>query len=275
VSTIPSLPLNDGKSIPQLGLGVFLVPGDQAGPSIRAALAAGYRHIDTAAIYRNESEVGQAIKESGLPRSELFITTKLWNDSHAYDKALYACDESLRKLGLDYVDLYLIHWPVPARHQYVEAWTALIQLQKLGKARSIGVSNFHIPHLERVLGETAVVPAVNQIELHPRLQQRALREFNAQHGIRTESWSPLARSALLGDPVVKQVAAKHGKTPAQVLLRWHIEHGFVVIPKSVTPSRIRENAAIFDFQLEAADHTALETLEDGSRVGPNPEVFNP
>jgi diketogulonate reductase-like aldo/keto reductase len=273
--TIPSLTLNDGQNIPQLGLGVFLVSGDQVGPSIRAALAAGYRHIDTAAIYRNESEVGQAIKASGLPRSELFITTKLWNDSHAYEKALKACDESLRKLGLDYVDLYLIHWPVPARNQYVEAWKALIQLQKLGKARSIGVSNFHIPHLERVLGETTVVPAVNQIELHPRLQQRALREFNARHGILTESWSPLARSALLGDPVVKEVAAKHGKTPAQVLLRWHIEHGFIVIPKSVTPARIRENAAIFDFKLEPADHAALEALEDGSRVGPNPDLFNP
>ena len=275
MAIIPSLPLNDGKSIPQLGLGVFLVPGDQAGPAIQAALAAGYRSIDTAAVYKNEADVGRAIKDSGLPRSQLFITTKLWNDSHAYDKALKACNESLRKLGLDYVDLYLIHWPVPARNQYVEAWKALITLRQAGKARSIGVSNFHIPHLQRIFAETAAVPAVNQIELHPRLQQRELRAFNAQHGILTESWSPLARSALLGDPVVAKVAAKHGRTPAQVLLRWHIEYGLIVIPKSVTPARIRENAQIFEFSLDAADRAALDSLENGSRVGPNPEVFNP
>ena len=226
MATIPSLRLNDGHSIPQLGLGVFLVPGNQTGPAIAAALAAGYRAIDTAAIYGNEVEVGQAIKASGIPRKELFITTKLWNENHAYDRALKACDESLKKLGLDYVDLYLIHWPVPSRDKYVEAWKALIKLRELGKARSIGVSNFHVPHLERIFAETAVVPAVNQIELHPRLQQRTLRAFNAQHGILTESWSPLARSALLADPVVVKVAQKHGKTPAQVLLRWHVEQDF-------------------------------------------------
>ena len=273
--TIPTLAMNDGRQIPQLGLGVFLVPGDKAGTSISAALAAGYRSIDTAAIYKNEAEVGRAIRESGIPRGELFITTKLWNDSHAYDKALKACDESLRKLGLDYVDLYLIHWPVPARGEYVEAWKALIRLKELGKAKSIGVSNFHIPHLQRVMDETSVVPSVNQIELHPRLQQRPLREFNARHGILTESWSPLARAALLDDPVVAKVAQKHRRTPAQVILRWHIENGFVVIPKSVTPSRIRENAAVFDFSLEPADRAALETLENGQRVGPDPDVFNP
>lgn len=274
MAEIPTIEMNDGRRIPQLGFGVFLIPNEQVGPALREALAAGYRSIDTAALYGNEEGVGEAVRASGIPRDELFVTTKVWNDRHGYDETLKAMDESLARLGMDRVDLYLVHWPVPKRDRYVETWRALIRLREEGLALSIGVSNFTPEHLRRIIDETGVVPAVNQIELHPRFQQRALREAHARHGIVTESWSPLARSGLLDEPAVAEVARKHGRSPAQVVLRWHLDSGFVTIPKSVTPARIRENIDIFDFQLDADDRAAFERLDDpAGRIGPDPELL--
>jgi 2,5-diketo-D-gluconate reductase A len=266
-----TLPLNDGRTIPQVGLGVWQTPADQTAVAVKAAIDAGYRSIDTAAAYRNEPGVGEAIKAGGVARDDLFITTKLWNENQGYDAALGAFDESLARLGLDYVDLYLIHWPSPHRNLYAETWKALVRLKEEGRARSIGVSNFNIPHLERVIGDTGVVPSVNQIELHPRWQQAELRAFHAGKGILTESWSPLGQGQLLADPVIAGIAAKHGRTPAQVIIAWHIALGLVVIPKSVTPSRIRENFEVFNIRLDAADLAAFEGLQaaDG-RIGPDP-----
>ena len=265
---------NNGVEIPQLGLGVFLVEPNETQAVVAAALDVGYRHIDTAAAYNNEAEVGAAIAEAGLPRDELFITTKVWNLDQGHDRALAAFDLSLGKLGLDYLDLYLIHWPAPGRDRYVETWRAMEKILAEGRVRSIGVSNFGIEHLQRLIDETETVPAVNQVELHPNLPQRELRDFHADHGIVTEAWSPLARGELLDDASVRRIADAHGKTPAQVLLRWHIELGNVVIPKSRTPERIAENIEVFDFELTPEDHETITALENGHRIGPHPDSFN-
>ncbi len=274
MSDAPTITLNNGVTIPQLGFGVFQVPDAATADAVRHALDAGYRSIDTAALYRNERSVGRAVAESGLPREDLFITTKVWNKDQGYDATLRAFDASLDKLAMDYVDLYLIHWPTPARGLYLETWTALEKLLADGRTRAIGVSNFEPDHLRRVLDASDVVPAVNQIELHPELQQAELREFHAEHGIVTEAWSPLARGALLDHPVLAEVAQRHGRTVAQVILRWEIQLGNVVIPRSVTPERIRENAAIFDFTLSDGDMATIATLDRDGRIGPHPGTFN-
>jgi diketogulonate reductase-like aldo/keto reductase len=270
----PTVPLNNGVAIPQLGFGVFKVPPAETAQIVKQALSAGYRHIDTAAMYGNEAGVGQAIAESGIPRDELFVTTKLNNDAHGTDEALRAFEDSRRKLGLDVVDLYLIHWPLPSQDRYVETWRALEKLRDDGVVRAIGVSNFHPAHLQRLLDETGTVPALNQIELHPYLTQEALRGFDAEHGIATEAWSPLARGGtLLRDHVVTSIAEKHGRTPAQVVLRWHLQLGNVVIPKSATPSRIEDNFAVFDFELADDDMAAISGLNRDERTGPDPDAF--
>jgi diketogulonate reductase-like aldo/keto reductase len=262
---VPAIRLNNDVQMPSLGFGVYKIHGGELERAVHTAIEAGYRSIDTATMYRNERGVGAAVRSSGLSREELFVTTKLWNTEHGYDPALRAFDGSLRELGLDYVDLYLIHWPVPGQDRYVETWRALEQILADRRARAIGVSNFQIPHLRRLLDETDVVPAVNQVELHPNHQQARLRGFDADHGIVTESWSPLVRGRLLGHEVLTAIARKHGKTPAQVVLRWHIEMGLVAIPKSVTPERIRENIDIFDFELDSQDIAGIATLEAGDR----------
>ncbi|MCL6709255.1 aldo/keto reductase [Pseudomonas sp. R2.Fl] len=263
--------LNDGKSIPQVGLGVWQTPNEQAAPAVKAALDAGYRHVDTAAVYENEEGVGEGIRQSGLARSDVFLTTKLWNVDQGYDSTLKAFDASLKRLGTDYVDLYLIHWPSPHRGLFVDTWKAFIKLREEGRARSIGVSNFYPHHIEKIIGETGVVPIINQIELHPDFQQRTAREFHERHGIVTQSWSPLGQGKLLAHPVIEKLARRLGRTPAQVIIRWHVEKGFVVIPKSVTPSRIVENFQVFDFGLAAADIAELDALDSGSaRIGPDP-----
>lgn len=262
---------HDGNSIPQVGLGVWRTPNDTAVTAVQAALSAGYRHVDTAAVYENEGGVGEGIRASGIARSEIFLTTKLWNADQGYDSTLKAFDASLKRLGTDYVDLYLIHWPAPKRDQYVDTWKAFIQLQKEGRARSIGVSNFHPEHLQRLIDETGVTPVINQIELHPDFPQKENRAYHEKHRIVTESWSPLGQGTLLENQVVGKVAAKHGRTPAQVIIRWHIDNGLVVIPKSVTPSRIEENFKVFDFRLDAEDMATFADLEkDGKRIGPDP-----
>ena len=277
--TIPTLELNDGNSIPQLGYGVFLVPADEAERAVTEALEAGYRHIDTAAIYRNEEGVGAAIAKSGIPRDELFITTKLWNDRHDGDEPDAAIDESLEKLGLDAVDLYLVHWPTPANDNYLHAWEKMIGIRERGLARSIGVSNHLVPHLERIVSETGVVPAVNQIELHPAYQQRDITEWAAGHGVLIESWGPLGQGKydLFAAPAVADAAAAHGVTPAQAVLRWHLQKGFIVFPKSVRPERMRENIDVFGFELDEAQMAAIDALDplDGSgRVGSHPNDVN-
>jgi 2,5-diketo-D-gluconate reductase A len=270
---IPAIELNDGTTIPQLGFGVFQVPPDETEKAVAEALEAGYRHIDTAAAYRNEAGVGRAIAASGIPRDELFITTKLWNDEQGHDQAIQAFAASAERLALDVLDLYLIHWPVPMADKFVETFQAFTELQADGRVRSIGVSNFHEPHLRRVIDEVGVTPSVNQIELHPYLQQRHLRDVHAELGIVTEAWSPIAQGAVLDDPVITRIAEAHGRTPAQVALRWHVQLGNVVIPKSVTPARIRENMAIFDFELSAEDLDAIAQLDRGQRTGPDPDEF--
>ncbi|MFE1597285.1 aldo/keto reductase [Methylobacterium sp. ID0610] len=272
--TQPTLTLNDGKRIPQLGFGVWKLADEDAPETVGLALEVGYRSIDTAAAYGNEAGVGRAIAASGIPREELFVATKLWNDAHGTDEALRAFDASLKRLGLDYVDLYLVHWPVPQRNAYVETWKALMRLREDGRARSIGVSNFTVAHLKRVIDETGSTPSVNQIELHPRFQQRELRAFHAEAGIVTEAWSPLGQGAALEDPVIRGIADKHGRTAAQVILRWHLDLGQVAIPKSQNPARIRENADVFGFSLDEADHAAIAGLDtpDG-RIGPHPDTF--
>lgn len=275
MSKVPSITLNNGIAMPQLGFGVWQVPDDEAATTVGHALDAGYRSIDTAAIYGNEEGTGKALAASGIPRDELFVTTKLWNSDQGHDSTLRAFDASLAKLGLEYVDLYLIHWPLPARDTYLDTYKALERILADGRARAIGVSNFQPAHLERLLGETSVVPAVNQIELHPQFQQAKARAFHARHGIATEAWSPLGQGkGLLEDPTVAELAAKHGRTPAQVVLRWHLQIGNVVIPKSVTPSRIAENIDVFDFVLDDADLAALAGLDAGNRLGPDPDTFD-
>ncbi|WP_020673597.1 aldo/keto reductase [Amycolatopsis nigrescens] len=274
MAEVGSIALNNEVTIPQLGFGVYQVAPEDTAKAVRGALDAGYRSIDTAAAYQNEAEVGDALSSSGMARSDLFITTKLWNSDQGYDSTLRAFDESLGKLGLDYLDLYLIHWPVPKRGIYVDSWRAMQKLYADGRVRAIGVSNFHLPHLRRLLDETAIVPAVNQIELHPQLPQAELRRFHAENGIVTEAWSPLAQGALLGEGIITALAAKYGKSPAQIVLRWHLELGNVVIPKSVTPSRIAENIDVFDFELAEDDLAAIDELDNGNRVGPDPDTFN-
>jgi diketogulonate reductase-like aldo/keto reductase len=272
----PTVTLNNGVVMPQLGFGVWQVPDDEATPAVATALATGYRSIDTAAMYRNESGVGKAIAASGIARDELFVTTKLTNDGHGREATLRAFEQSRKNLGLDYVDLYLIHWPLPAQDRYVETWQAFATLLADGVVRAIGVSNFHAPHLQRVIDESGTVPAVNQIELHPYLTQQPLREFDTRHRIATEAWSPLASGGdVLADPVITSLAEKYGKTPAQVILAWHLQLGNVVIPKSVTPARIRENFAVFDVELDPDDVVAISGLDRDGRTGPNPETFNP
>lgn len=273
MNTVATITLNDGQHIPQLGFGVWQIPNGKVTAAVTTAIEAGYRHIDTAALYRNEQGVGRAIANAGVPREELFVTTKLWNSDHGYDRVMRAFDSSIGKLAMDYVDLYLIHWPAPGQDRYVETWPALEKLHADGRARSIGVSNFHIPHLRRLLDETNTVPVINQIELHPNLPQRQLRAFHAEHGITTEAWSPLAQGNLLRDKVIADLAGKHGKSAAQVILRWHLQLGNVVIPKSVTPSRIRENIDLFDFELDENDLGAIAGLDRNRRVGLNPDTF--
>ncbi|WP_423922849.1 aldo/keto reductase [Frigoribacterium sp. 2-23] len=268
---VPSLTLNDGRSIPQLGLGVYKVADDEAERVVGMALEAGYRHLDTAAFYGNETGVGKALAASGLDRDDVFLTTKVWNTDHGYDETLRSFDESLAKLGTDVVDLYLIHWPAPQQDKYVETYRALERLRQDGRARSIGVSNFQIHHLERLLGETDIVPAINQVELHPWLQQSELRTFDAAHAIVTESWSPLARGRILDDDALARIAARHGVTPAQVTIRWHLQSGLVVIPKSVTPERITSNIDVFGFELDASDLASIAGLETGERTGSHPD----
>ncbi|MEV7199522.1 aldo/keto reductase [Streptomyces griseoluteus] len=274
-SKVPPIILNNGVEMPQLGFGVWQVPDDEAERAVTTALETGYRSIDTAAIYGNEEGTGKAIAASGVPREDLFVTTKLWNSDQGYDSTLRAFDTSLEKLGLDYLDLYLIHWPLPARDNYLDTYKAFEKLYSDGRVRAIGVSNFLPEHLERLIAETSVVPAVNQIELHPQLQQRAAREFDAEHGIATEAWSPLGQGkGLLEVPAIVAIARKHGRTPAQVVLRWHIQLGNVVIPKSVTPSRIKENIEVFDFSLDDEDLAAIGALDEGKRLGPDPASFD-
>ncbi|MFB7362033.1 aldo/keto reductase [Streptomyces hydrogenans] len=271
---IPTVELNNGVGIPQLGFGVFQVPDDETTSAVGAALEAGYRSVDTAAIYGNETGVGRALAASGLPREELFVTTKLWNADQGYDATLRAFDASLAKLGLAYLDLYLIHWPTPARDLYVDSWRAVERLAAEGRIRAAGVSNFQPAHLRRLLDSSSLVPAVNQIELHPGLQQSELRAFHAEHGIATEAWSPLAQGAVLDDPAITAIAARTGKSPAQVVLRWHLQLGNVVIPKSVTPARIRQNLDVFDFRLTDEDMAAVAATDRGLRTGPHPDQLN-
>ncbi len=273
--TVPNVDLIDGRAMPQLGFGVFQVPDDEAEQAVTTALENGYRSIDTAAVYRNERGTGRALRASGVPREELFVTTKLWNSDQGRDSALRAFDASLERLGLDYVDLYLIHWPMPRRGTYLETWRAFEELRRDGRARSIGVSNFTVETLRHIVDETDVVPAVNQIELHPYLQQPGLRAFHAEHGIRTEAWAPLGQGqGLLDDPALADIGRAHGRTPAQVALRWSLQLGNVVIPKSVTPSRIAENIDVFGFELTADEMKRIGELEKGSRVGPDPAAFD-
>jgi 2,5-diketo-D-gluconate reductase A len=270
-----TITLNNGVAIPQLGFGVWQVPDDEAEQAVAVALEVGYRSIDTAKLYFNEEGVGRAIKASGIPRDELFITTKLWNDEHDYDAALHAFDASLARLGLDVVDLYLIHWPVPKQDKYLDAWRALEKIYAEGRARAIGVSNFTEADLQRLLETGGIVPALNQIELSPHLAQASLRAFHAEHGIATEAWSPLGSGkGLLDEPLLERIGAKHGRTPAQVVIRWHVQIGNVVIPKSATPSRIRENFQVFDFALDDDDLAGIATLDSGRRTGPDPATFN-
>ncbi|GLW67658.1 oxidoreductase [Actinomadura rubrobrunea] len=273
MTAVPTVTLNNGVEMPQLGFGVFQVPDDETTAAVTAALEAGYRSIDTAAIYGNEAGVGRAVAASGLPREDLFITTKLWNADQGYDATLKAFDRSLAALGLDYVDLYLIHWPSPARDLYRDTWRALERLAAEGRIRAAGVSNFQPAHLRRLMDGSSLVPAVNQIELHPGLQQRELRTLHAEHGIATEAWSPLAQGAVLDEPPLVKIAERHGKSPAQVVLRWHLQLGTIVIPKSVTPARIRENIDVFDFALSDDEMAEIAALDRGMRTGPDPDAF--
>ncbi|MCW2952028.1 MAG: aldo/keto reductase [Conexibacter sp.] len=270
---IPNVPLRGGTAIPQLGFGVFQVPPEDTADVVVRALRAGYRHIDTAAAYRNEAGVGQGVRAAGVQRDEVFITTKCPNDEHGYDRATRALKGSLARLEMEHVDLYLIHWPVPAHDRYVETWQAFIDLQQQGLAREIGVSNFQPAHLERLIRETGVTPAVNQVELHPYLQQAALRRVHDELGIVTEAYSPLAQGRALGEPAITAIAEAHRKTPAQVVIRWHLQLGNVVIPKSVTQARIEENRDVFDFALSDDEMAAIEALDAGDRIGGDPDTF--
>jgi 2,5-diketo-D-gluconate reductase A len=278
MTSVPHLQLSTGAGtidIPQLGFGVWQVPDNEVDAAIATALEVGYRSIDTARLYGNEEGVGRAIAATELSRDDLFVTTKVWNDDHGFDSTLAAFDASLGRLGLDVLDLYLIHWPTPAKDNYVDTWKALLKLRDDGRVRAVGVCNFEIDHLQRLHDETGEFPAINQVELHPYLQQAELRDFHAAHGILTEAWSPLASGgSVLGDEVVRDIAGKHGVTPAQAILRWHLQIGNVVIPKSVTPSRIAENFDVFGFELDDDDLAAFTPLDRSERTGPDPVAFN-
>jgi 2,5-diketo-D-gluconate reductase A len=265
--TSPVLTMNDGRSIPQLGLGVYKIPDDEAQDAVRTAIEVGYRHIDTATLYENERGVGAGVRDSGIARDDVFVTTKVWNSDHGFDRTLRAFDESIERLGFDYVDLYLIHWPEPERGLFVETWRALEQLQRDGRAKSIGVSNFSGPQIDALLADDGIVPAINQVELHPLKQQWEVRVYGAMHHILTEAWSPLARGRLLDNETLDGVARKHGKSIAQVIIRWHLQLGNVVIPKSVRRERIAENFAVFDFELDHADMDAITDLDTGFSTG--------
>ena len=265
--------MRGGEAIPQLGFGVFQVPPEVTEEAVLLALEAGYRHIDTAAAYRNEGSVGQAVRASGLDRGDVFITTKCWNDDQGREQARRAFDASLKRLEVDHLDLYLIHWPVPPHDLYVETWETFIELRDEGRVRSIGVSNFQSPHLRRLIEETGEAPAINQVELHPHFQQVGLRREHQELGILTEAYSPLAQGRVLDEPVIVEIAEHHGRTPAQIVIRWHLQLGNVVIPKSVTPERIRQNFDVFDFQLSAEQIEAIDALDQGRRIGPDPDTF--
>jgi 2,5-diketo-D-gluconate reductase A len=277
-TTVPTVHLNDGTTIPQLGFGVFLVPPDETQATVEQALEVGYRHLDTAQMYRNEAGVGAAIAASGIPRDELYVTTKLNNGFHRPDDARRAFTESLEKLGLDRVDLFLIHWPLPTRYDgdYVSTWSTLVELQKEGGTASVGVSNFEPDHVERIIAETGATPAVNQIEVHPFLLNEAARAADAKHGIATEAWSPIARGRVNDDPTIGAIASRVGRTPAQVTLRWHLQRGDIVFPKSMRIERMRENFDVFGFELSDDDLATLSTLDEGEsgRTGPNPNTFD-
>ncbi|WP_328461159.1 aldo/keto reductase [Streptomyces sp. NBC_00448] len=272
--TIPDVTLNNGVVIPQLGFGTYLIEPKDTKKAVLAALETGYRHIDTAEMYGNEKEVGQAVRAFGLERSDVFVTSKLNNGFHAYGDALTAFTRSLDDLGMEYLDLFLVHWPLPAVGDYTETWRAMEEIYRSGRVRAIGVSNFQTTHLNRLFQETSVVPAVNQIEVHPYLTQDELRAFDADHGIATEAWSPIAQGKVLGDPVITAIAARVERTPAQVTLRWHLQRGDIVFPKSVTRSRVEENFRLFDFELTPDDMAQISALDRGERTGPDPDTFN-
>jgi 2,5-diketo-D-gluconate reductase A len=275
MATVPTITLNNGVEIPQLGFGVYQVPPEDTAEAVRSALEVGYRHIDTAEMYRNEQGVGEGIRNSGIPRAEVFVTSKLNNGFHAHDDALRAFDGTLEALQFDYVDLFLIHWPLPGIDvDYVETWKAMEEIYRSGRARSIGVSNFTEHHLRKLFGQTEIRPAVNQIEVHPYLAQDALRAFDADHEIATEAWSPIAQGKVLDDPTIVRVAERHGRTPSQVTLRWHVQRGDIVFPKSVTRSRVEENFDIFGFELTSDDMREITALDRGERTGPDPDTFN-
>jgi 2,5-diketo-D-gluconate reductase A len=275
MATVPTITLNNGVQIPQLGFGVYQVPPEDTKDAVLAALEVGYRHIDTAEMYGNEKGVGEALRASGLAREQVFVTSKLNNGFHASDDALKAFDQSLAELGFDYLDLFLIHWPLPGIDvDYVETWKAMEEIYASGRAKAIGVSNFTENHLRRLLAETEVRPTVNQIEIHPYLTQDDLRAFDAEHEIATEAWSPIAQGKVLDDPTILRVAERHGKTPSQVTLRWHVQRGDIVFPKSVTRSRVEENFAIFDFELSVEDMREITALNRDERTGPDPDTFN-
>ncbi|MUL44278.1 aldo/keto reductase [Streptomonospora sp. PA3] len=274
MTTVPDVTLNNGVRIPQLGFGVWQVDGSEVVDAVSTALETGYRSIDTAAAYGNEEGVGEALRRSGLPREEVFVTSKLWNSDQGYDSTLRAFDATMERLGLEQLDLYLIHWPMPARDTFVSSWKAMERLYAEGRVRAIGVSNFHADHLRRILDEGGIVPTVNQIELHPRLTQEELRGFDKEHDIATEAWSPLGQGQVLQDSTIAKIAEAYGKTPAQVILRWHLQLGNIAIPKSVTPERIRSNFDVFDFQLSSGDMDAISGLNEGRRFGPDPETMN-
>jgi diketogulonate reductase-like aldo/keto reductase len=274
-SSVPVLDLNDGNKAPQLGFGVFQIPDGETADAVASALDAGYRSLDTAAIYKNEAGVRQGIERSGVARGDIFLTTKLWNAEQGFDSTLKAFDASLKKLGSDYVDMYLIHWPTPERDLYIDTWKAFMRLRDEGRIRSIGVSNFQPAHLERLVKETGVVPVVNQIELHPDFAQRDVVAANTKLKIVTESWSPLGQGGdLLKNEALVAIGKKHGKTPAQVVIRWHVQLGHMVIPKSVTPERIKANIEVFDFELSGDEMKAIDALDAGNRMGPHPDELN-
>jgi 2,5-diketo-D-gluconate reductase A len=273
-SDLTSVTLNDGNSIPTIGFGVFQIPPDQTEAAVSTALRAGYRHIDTAAAYRNERETGRAIANSGLAREDVFVVTKLWNSDQGYAATMAAFDASMARLGLDYLDLYLVHWPCPEFNTYVDTFKAFASLHDQGRIKSIGVSNFAPEHLSVLVDATGIIPAVNQVELHPFLPQAELRRIHAQLGVATEAWAPLGQGALLTNPTITEIADRLGKTPAQVLIRWHIQLGNIVIPKSVTPDRIVSNFDVFDFALTERDMASIATLDNGTRLGPDPRTFN-
>lgn len=270
----PMLPLSDGRQIPQLGFGLWQVPAATTAETTATALKLGYRLVDGAAIYGNEEGQGEGVRRSGLPRDEIFVTTKVWNSEQGFEKAIRAAEGSLKRLGLDHVDLLLIHWPCPAKDLYLDTWRALIRLREEGKALSIGVSNFQEPHLERIIGETGVTPALNQVEINPRLQQPSLRAFHQKHGIITQSWTPLGQGRSFDAPPIQSAAKRTGKSPAQVILRWHIQIGASVIPRSTREAGLKENLDLFDFSLTEAEMAAISTLDEGQRCGPDPAQFN-